>query len=65
MLILGLQSLLVNLWVLTLNTWKNTDYILYESVPPVYGTVGCAIIMIVITAICFTKEKILGDKNNL
>ena len=61
MLILGLQSLLVNLWVLTINTWKKTDYILYENVPTVYGMVGCIMIIVVITAICFAKENLVGE----
>lgn len=65
MLILGLQSLFVNLWVLTINTWKKTDYILYENVPTVYGMVGCAMIIVVITAICFAKENLVGDRKNL
>lgn len=65
MLILGLQSLLVNLWILITNSWKKTNYVLYENVPILYGLVGCAVIIVVITAICFTKEKILGDIKNI
>lgn len=63
---LGMQSLFVHLYVYFLNKWQDTDYVLYESVPSVYGYIGFFVITFLCLPISFWgygKLKRIGRAN--
>lgn len=59
--ILGMQSLLVNVYIYMINCFKHTAYVLYETVPFEYGMIGFLAITFILIPISLKVKNIIKD----